>query len=269
MKHPLYTILIVTLVSCHSRKYLIVRDFESSDKKNITLDNSYDFYVREIYRDSTGQTFTLKTELTKNSKLIEMEYLLYSKDQAKLVYITTVPDKYQKYYSNWRLNDPTLLNAYDFNTFHVGKITNEEIVFQDIKNNRTSIIWEIEKAPESLTIERIIEKKGSEFQSQQDVEKSLSNGAVFRRIPQFQIVLRNYLTPDADMLKVTKPVIYVGKRNKKYCALYFQFDDSIPVKVKFLNRSGSEKKESEYKSEQQFTTILFKGFKRVQYNPIE
>jgi hypothetical protein len=163
MKYLLYTILIALLMSCQSRKYLIVRDFDTSDKKNIALDNSYEFYLREIYRDSTGQTFMLKKEPAKNSKLIEMEYLLYSKDQAKLIYISTVPDKYQKYYSNWRLKDTTLINAYDFNTFHVGKISKEGIVFHDIKENRTSIIWEIEKASDSLRIERIIEKKTTYF----------------------------------------------------------------------------------------------------------
>jgi hypothetical protein len=256
---------LVYLTSCQPRQYSILRDFKPLGKSEIPLDKSFQFYVREIYRDSSEQKFSLSSEIGK--QLVEIEYLLYSDVHERLIYITTVPDKYQDYYAQNRLPNEILINAFDFNTFHLGKLFKDknEIVFRDIKDSSTLYKWQFKKSEDFFSIERILETKNDIYQNERSVINSIHYGAIFRRISSFEIVFKDFKKPDVAMLELSQPLIYLSHHRRKY-DIYLSFNDLVPTR-NFFNLSSREKKITENRSKNQYSTILFSGKKRMPFDP--
>src|SRR5438128_1724686 len=118
-------IVIFFFCTCSRGKYYVSDVFRSGDigaMQVMPLDSTYHFYLREVYKDKNLKNENvLRSNLgrndTANKTRIEIEYLLLSWIHKNAIYISTVPDKYQYYYSSNRFAD-TLINAYDFSTFH-------------------------------------------------------------------------------------------------------------------------------------------------------
>ena len=124
-----FLILTMLCCACTRGKYYISDVFRTGEFGNmeaIVLDSTYHFYLREVYRDKNQQNENIlkanvENKDTANKTRIEVEYLLLSRVHKNAIYISTIPDKYQHYYSANHFAD-TLINAYDFSTFHFGKI---------------------------------------------------------------------------------------------------------------------------------------------------
>src|SRR2546423_1376132 len=142
---------LILCCSCSRGKYYITNTFRKGPGHNfnfLVLDSSYKFYLREVYKDkNTLNENILKTNVDKsntaNKIRIEVEYLLISWKHKNIIYISTIPDKYQQYYSSNIISD-TLINAYDFSTFHFGKIDLEgEGIYFISKDEKKLITWDI------------------------------------------------------------------------------------------------------------------------------
>lgn len=267
MKKSLYLLMIALMASCHPREFSTIQNFDAAGKKKLTLDNTYQFFVREIYKESTNHNYSLtdKKAKTDSSKkeLIEIEYILYSEQHHKLLYITTVPDRFQKYYSDHALPQ-TQMNARDFNTFHFGnvRLNKREVDFKTYKKN-TTYTWQYDVDLDSLVIRRIIETKNGIYQNERSVENSIYDGAKFRRMNRFEFIYKNNKANDSTILKMADPTLYVSRKRKKY-SVYFNFDTAIPLKDGEKN-NRSEKEGS--RNSTRFTTIIFKGPNRIPYSP--
>jgi len=173
MKQSMTILLVILCCACSRGKYFIsnaFRDGNVTGFQSITLDTSYRFYVRTVYVDKNeNRENVLKSNVnnadTANKIRIEIEYLLISWAHKNVIYITTVPDKFQTYYSTHILPD-TIINAYDFSTFHFGKLNNEGEIVTFISNQGTKKInWQIRPVlsngyPQKIFMREIsIEKK--------------------------------------------------------------------------------------------------------------
>lgn len=274
MKTILYLLMIALIASCQPREFSIIRNFDPTGKKKITLDNTYQFFVREIYKesthhiskDSTAHNYSLSDRKmnTDSSKkeLLEIEYLLYSIHHRKLVYITTVPDRYQKYYAA-HARPETQMNARDFITFHFGKIRAPDKADFKTYRKHISYTWQYDIRADSFMLRRIIETKNGIYQNERSVENSIYEGAKFRRVNHFEFIFKNDKCDDSTIVKMSDPTFYVTNKGKKY-SVYLHFDDVIP-KRKCKKRCQNKKRENSDST--MFTTIIFKGKSQIPYNP--
>jgi hypothetical protein len=195
-----YVLLIFLCCACSKGKYYITNVFRkgTSDKmKSLQLDSTYQFYLRRVYRDKNRQMenvlkVNLENKDTANKTLIEVEYLLFSWVHRNAVYISTIPDKFQRYYSNHFAD--TLINAYDFSTFHFGKIApdGESILFtsKDLKKNVT---WDIRPFisntfPDKLSIREIVVQQKDIVENVILLNKALEEPVSFTRQNNYTII---------------------------------------------------------------------------------
>ncbi|MEO7991393.1 MAG: hypothetical protein ABI663_17710 [Chryseolinea sp.] len=266
MRHLLYLLAIVLMSSCHPREFSTIRDFDSVGKRKLEFDNTYQFFVREIYKESTNEnnSLTNKKEKTDSSRksLIEIEYILYSEVSDNILYITTVPDRYQKYYSMHGMPE-TQINARDINTLHFGKLNGrDKAEFKTYKKN-TTFTWQYDLPRDSFLIKRIIETRNGVYQDERSVENSIYQGATFRKVNNFEFVYKDN-KGDTTVLKMKDRVLYVSNKRKKYF-VYFNFDNAIPRKSP--KKNGQNNNEGEQGNKAEFTTIIFKRSNRIPYDP--
>jgi hypothetical protein len=196
-----WMMLIVYCCACGRGKYYVSGIFRKGDVSNmdtLLLDSSYHFYQREVYRSKNEQMENvLKTALdaadTANKVRIEVEYLLLSWQHKNAVYISTVPDKYQHYYSAHNTID-TLINAYDFSTFHFGKITpdGESIIYKSW-DGKQMITWDIRPfingyIPKKLSIREIAVQQNELLENVILINKALEEPLVFNLQKNFTII---------------------------------------------------------------------------------
>ena len=241
---------VVLFFSC-ARKYGVSPVFKNgvpANMQQIKLDTSYHLYIREVFLDTSD----LGDKSVKNSnntfsasdKLIEIEYFLFSKENKKAVYISTIPDKYQNYYSKkGRYLPKEYLNAYDFSTFRFGKKTKnkDEIVFDNTITNHSDT-WKYEMEEGSiLHVLEVVERINGNVGNVYLVDEALSRTASFIRTDSFKIVFRNMdierriekkkrgRKPDDRFSKDS--IIYYRSDGNKY-SIYFRFNTSLPPKYK-------------------------------------
>src|SRR5882762_8649311 len=105
-----YLILLLFLLTSCSTYFTYSRSRASVAADTfITLDQSYSFYVREVYVTDSNSDRIMKTNFSSQfqsaRKLIEIEYLLISGNAKNVLYFATIPDKWQRYYSTHFLGD--------------------------------------------------------------------------------------------------------------------------------------------------------------------
>ena len=195
MKKLYYLLLLVFLCcACGRGKYYITSVFRKgeADKMSVLdLDSTYHFYLRDVYRVKNGPNdYVMKANIPKSDTIerarIEVEYLLLSWQHKKAIYISTVPDKYQHYYSTHHFAD-TLINAYDFSTFHFGKIADDgEGISFSSKDGKKVLSWDIRPFitadhPKRLFIREIAVQRRETMESVILVNKALGEPLYFNR----------------------------------------------------------------------------------------
>jgi len=235
--------------SC-ARKYSITSVFKKgvpADMQQWVLDSSYHLYIREVFLDTTNPGDKAVHNNNVNSsaagKLIEIEYLIFSEDSKRAVYISTIPDKYLLYYAKKaRYLKRAYLNAYDFSTFRFGKKDNRsnEIVF-DNSITKHSDTWKYEIEKDSiLHVYEVVERINGDANNVYLVDEALSRKANFIKLGSFRIAFRNM---DKEKKVETKrgrpPLERFSKDNIIYyrcdgnkCSIYFRFNKSLPPRYK-------------------------------------
>lgn len=199
---------VVLLFSC-GRKYYLSADISLADTTSrkkiqvLQLDTSYHFYRREVYKDTNSAGLktlqsSVKGKPGENLMPIEVEYMLISAQHGNVIYISTIPDKFQKRYIH-SSRDKTFLNAYFFNTFHLGAIVKntahtQQVLFSSKKEkNAYSDEWEIDYNQDSVTIRSILKRQNGIFDQYILVNEALEQPLSFKKMDAYQIV-HYYLT---------------------------------------------------------------------------
>ena len=257
---------ILMCCACSRSKYYVSNTFrnpEINNMESLDLDSTYNFYLREVYKDKNEQNENiLKTSVEKkdtaNKTRIEVEYLLLSWIHKNAFYITTIPDKFQNYYSTNFVAD-TLINAYDFNTFYFGKITEDgESIFFVSNDGKKVITWDIrpfiiERFPKKLSIREIVVQRKDLVENVILISKALEEPVVFSRQNNFKVIFEtpgrkpeNY-NDSSKLCKLSHSKIYYN-RGRRGINIFFRFNKSI-----------GDSKDS---------TIHF-DYRRIQYFPIQ
>ena len=234
-----------------------LEELTGEDLHEIKLNNTFSYYIRKVYRDSTEEGRIVKSQLHKKDQkedLIEVGYLFISPKQNMLIYITTVPDLRKKYYSSDRWLGEDTLNVHDFRSFLFG--TYEELpgegpnggkpskVILISKDSIYTDIWEMayDQRKEVYKIESITEEKNGQFQLMVPVNTAFADTVKFERtLPDPALVY--YQEGAKDLPEKPVPVInkafYISKSNllsNKYNLLFFfRNDDGSLVRGLFKN----------------------------------
>ena len=245
MKTILCILIAGLCAACSRGKYSISSAFRKGDCGNMEtmlLDSSYHFYLREVYRDKNQlNENVLNSNVAKgdtaNKKRIEVEYLLISRSYNNAIYITTIPDKYQHYYSTYRYAD-TLINAYDFNTFHFGKISDngESLVFTSDEKGKI-INWDIrpfiqKDFPSKLSIREIEIRRRDKFENTILINRALEQPVTFIQQNSFTIIFEppSWKTDTCNeylpIRSLSEQQIYFDKA-KNGLDLFLRFNENI------------------------------------------
>jgi len=240
-----FLVLAIFCFACSRGKYYISDIFRKGDVENmrvLELDSTYHFYLREVYKEKNlKQENVLKSNVEKsdtfNKTRIEVEYLLLSDVHKNAIYIATIPDKYQHYYSSNRFAD-TLINAYDFSTFHFGKITEdgESITFSS-KDKKKVLTWDIrpfinKHFPKKVFIREIVIQRKDILEDVILINKALEEPLSFTRQSSFTIIFerpgRDTCKDASALCRLSDQKIYFIPMNYG-TDLFFRFDNSISV----------------------------------------
>jgi hypothetical protein len=238
-------LLLILCFACSRGKYSVSNAFRKGDCGNMEtmlLDSSYRFYLREVFLDKNQlneNVLNSNVEIgdTANRKRIEVEYLLISRAYNNAIYITTVADKYQHYYSTNRYAD-TLINAYDFSTFHFGKISGngESIVFESGESGKI-INWDIRPFlltgfPTKISIREIDVRRKDKFENTILINRALEQPITFRQQKNFTIIFEppSWKTDTCNeylpIRSLSDQRIYFDKMKNGY-DLFFRFNENI------------------------------------------
>ena len=243
----LFPVILFTVLccACGRGKYYVSNIFRKADLNNmkaLDLDSTYSFYLREVYKDKNERNENiLKTNVEKkdtaNKTRIEVEYLLLSWIHKNAVYISTVPDKYQNYYSSNFFAD-TLINAYDFSTFYFGKITDDgESIFFISNNGKKVITWDIRpfiigKFPNKVSIREIAVQRNDLVENVILINKALEEPLSFIRQNSFTIIFElpgrksDTCKNASSLCRLSDQKIYFDHR-KIGSDLFFRFNKNI------------------------------------------
>jgi hypothetical protein len=243
MKRYLIIIIVIACCGCSRGKYYVTNTFRNGTPPNlyyIDIDSSYHFYKREVYKDKDEDSLNIlrsnvsKTD-TANKIRIEVEYLLISLLHKNVIYITTVPDKFQYYYSKYILPD-TIINSYDFNTFQFGKLdtAGEMVTFKT--DNARDITWQlrpilINSFPKQIFLRELTIGKRDMPDDVILVDKALQEQVVFTKQNTCNIVFDRPGTKAMDPVslmqcRLSDSRIYVCQVKNGY-NVCFRFNNSI------------------------------------------
>jgi hypothetical protein len=244
MRKSLTICCLLVLLAC-SRKFVVSPVFRKavpSDMQQLEIDSSYRLYIREVFKDElTPGRYRVKKEeavISNTDRLIEVEYLLLSTQKRSAIYISTIPDKFQNYYSLKEKYMPReYMNAYDFSTLRFGKIDPIANTI-DFYNSATGHddSWEYTMYKDSIIkIKQVVESIKGDATNVYLVDKALSHGASFTRLDSFKIAFQNFVKEKKESTlaggllsrRLSKDnIIYYRKENNKY-AIYLRFDKNL------------------------------------------
>ena len=201
MKRYVIILMVISCCGCSRGKYYVTNTFRNGTPDNvyyIDIDSSYRFYKREVYKDKDEDSLNIlrsnvsKTDTAKKIR-IEVEYLLISLQHKNVIYITTVPDKFQYYYSKYILPD-TIINSYDFNTFQFGKLDTAGEMVTFLKTNKErEITWQLRPVlansfPKQIFLRELTVEKKDMPDDVILVDKALQEQVVFTKQTTYNIV---------------------------------------------------------------------------------
>ena len=178
---------------------------------------------------------------------IEVEYLLISFMHKNVIYITTVPDKFQSYYSKYILPD-TIINSYDFNTFQFGKLDADGEIVTFVEEDKTKeITWQLRPVltndfPKQISLRELAIEKKDIPDDVILVDKALQEQVVFTKQNVCNIIFNKPGTKAADSTSLMKcrladDRIYFYRGSHGYNVL-FRFNNSINGKDSAISFNG-------------------------------
>lgn len=219
----------------------------------LPLDNHFQLYLRKVYKSGEkSKGGKIVTNVSGSDLLLEMQYLLISKADSRVLYITTIPDRKQKYYSTHSANykDSTWIHVDDFSRFHFGQFGKQNEFDFYSHSQRIRNTWEIRRdsAHEKLAIHRIVKRERHrareryEFFDEILVDEALEDPVEFIRIPRFQFVLRvNRRGSGYAIIKVNEVYALYSKEGDN--RLFFDFkNESRDADISFSRISFSKRR---------------------------
>ena len=216
------------------------KDLEGGEIYCLPIDNSFNWYVRRVYKDISSIIPSLAANLSyvkhrHSPVLIEVEYLLVSAAQKKVVYITCESDKYEHYYNDcW--GGPSLINIYDIKNFSAGTLNGTKATFMGLPSEKKHLkdTWDFVFSPGKLEITIVNEFNNKKNPALKPETYQINNSIL---IPmeflsaasgQFTFSTNGYgVLPDAKSVDNT---IYFFKHNGDY-QLYFAMDRSVGTNI--------------------------------------
>ncbi|MDN3656835.1 hypothetical protein QWZ08_14405 [Ferruginibacter paludis] len=236
--------LIICSYACNRGKYFSTNIFSKGNTAGMQvqeLDSTYHLYLREVYKDKNYlNENVLKTNVEKSDTInkirIEVEYLLISWTHKNALYISTIPDKYQRYYAINRFAD-TLLNAYDFSTFHFGKIDDDGESISFLSGNKIKLVtWDIRPFingvyPPKIFVREIAIQRKDMVENVILINKALEEPLGFIHQNSFTIIFekpgnKKDTCTDYMLHKLYGNRIYFNKVKHGF-DIYFRFDKNI------------------------------------------
>lgn len=228
------------LISCSRGKYYITTASRLSNFENLNelkLDSTYHFYLREVCRNKSSIRSSMVEKNTDTSAIrVEVEYLLISLQHKNVIYISTIPDKFQRYYSSFRFAD-TLINAYDFSTFYFGKIDSSGQSISFVSNDKRKIMsWDIRPFidgayPQKLSLREIAVQHNDVMDNVILVDKALEEPVSFQKQNSFTIIFAKPEKKGADgnfayLNTLAERKIYFRQHDGGF-TIYFLFSKNI------------------------------------------
>ncbi len=224
----LYTCLILQVQACR-----VYPSMSSNTGPFITIDDTYDYYIREYYVEEENERYELRSKqqpaISSSKKLIEVEYLFVSNDGSdNVLYLTTVPDRRQMRYSENYLGSDSI-NMHDVRMLHLGKMTGnnkDSFLFVDFKSaNRDT--WHIQRIGTSaIKVHTILNVKNNELNQMMIVDSALANPVIFEKVPSFHLVYYDPKKKDAAIAGVDKNRLYYHDGEHNEIIVYY--DKELP-----------------------------------------
>jgi hypothetical protein len=230
------------LCACSRGEYFVspsFRDGHLPGIRSLALDTSFVLYVRQVNRDDEAanglqeKTGSLGQE-TVCVKRVEVEYLLLSLKRRMAMYFSTIPDKYQQYYSKYQFAD-TVINTYDLSTFYFGTVdeNGESISFETIDSKKI-MTWDLRpfvnsNYPSKIYIREIAVQRNHEMEDIILVAKALGAPVYFERQTGFQFIFYRpggNQSPDGSQVTLADRNLYYRRHDHGY-TIYFRFDKPI------------------------------------------
>ena len=150
--------------------------------------------------------------------------MLLSQRHKNALYITTIPDIRQTYYETNKL-PKTIVNIQDFNTFHLGKIKEEnaiEFLFPDQHGSNTWQFYQNINDSEMLSLKTIVFKIDGSIQSETRADISMADTLEFLHVGKFILRLSKPVKKDKprEHFDSRDNIIYARKKKSNYQLLY-------------------------------------------------
>jgi hypothetical protein len=172
--------------------------------KAIAIDNSFEFYYRAVKSTdeampSTGQTEKVlalheggnaKGGVSAGSgKIVEIEYLWVSWKLNRVIYISTVADRYQDRYSSASFLGLDRPNAADFRVFLIGSVDpeNPEHFTFYFKNGKQTDSWTLAKRGGLLTLLRVEQKHFASYEAVYQIDDALAHPVRFNKMDNWAV----------------------------------------------------------------------------------
>ena len=244
MKFITLFLIVFFLNACSRGEYFISPGFSDGRLpgiRSVALDTGFILYVRQVNMDNaTANGLKEKTgpagQETVCVKRVEVEYLLLSLRRRMAMYFSTIPDKYQQYYSKYQFAD-TVINTYDLSTFYFGSIeeNGESISFETVDSKKI-MTWDLRpfvngNYPSRIYIREIAVQQNQEMENIILVAKALGEPVYFEKQTGFQFIfyrpgMPGYLATDGSLVTMADRNLYYRRHDHGY-TIYFRFDKPI------------------------------------------
>lgn len=169
----------------------------------VTIDSTYSLYLRKVIAefDSTINKYIPKNAKPADdkSRILEVEYLLYSPAYQRVIVITNVPNSYAKFYNSADKRsdlsfaaDTTPIDIWYFRQFRFGSADDgfSKILFRQIQGSNDDHRWTLDTHEDSLYITRVA-KLDSFGENVVNVERALTLPILFVKMPAFRLVFKD------------------------------------------------------------------------------
>lgn len=243
MKRYLFHILPVFFIIGCGKYYHFASKFGDDRKfiaQSILLDSTYKFYLRQVFKNEKKSIKIQKSNLLKQDpgdSLIEVEFLLVSPEHEHVIYVSTVPDKYQRYYANpEKYLGESYINIYDFKkiSFGIYKNANEFDFFSKTGSKKTlskfgkdQDNWIIDHAnnngKEAIIINRIKQDINHEFDALIPVAEALESPIIFDKVQNDTILFYRNDCDNHVKVKLKENRIFIRQSGNKF-EIYFHVE---------------------------------------------
>lgn len=251
MKYFLLLVFTVcSVIACKVPKFSYQHDSwidSLKDFDTVTIDNSYDLYVRHVVKklnQSTNEFEPVNAPAANNDTIIEIEYLFKSNEHKKVIVLNNVPNNYIKLYSAYNVFsltggiDTMEINIFYLRQFRFGSISEMgEIEFTPKDDTSVRHIWNKEEKADNSLLFKSITVRDVYGDQVRNINQAFALDVVYRRVPAFKLVFDRHVN-DSSKIVLGNNTFYVVKPKRKYWVI-FRFAENIKssfTNIGFKNR---------------------------------